>query len=51
MSEETPKRTLFEISAVSIDSLGTLNNVPSLSDVNFSVGSPTHSCESVAIRR
>ena len=51
VSEETPKRTLFEISAISIDSSGTLNNVPSLSDVNFGVGSPTHSCESVAIRR
>jgi hypothetical protein len=50
VSKEFPRCALFEI-AISIQSHSSFECLPSLSDVNFSIGSPTSSSESVAFRR
>ena len=51
VSEDSPKQALFNVSAVSLDSFGSFNHSPSVSNVNFFMGSSTQSCESVAMRR
>jgi hypothetical protein len=50
VSEESPRRALFE-TAVSVQSYSSFKCLPSLSDVNFSIGSSTSSSESVAFRK
>jgi hypothetical protein len=50
VSEESPRCALFEI-VVSVQSYSSFECLPSLSDVNFSIGSPTSSSESIAFRK
>jgi hypothetical protein len=50
VSEESLRRVLFE-TAVSVQSYSSFECLPSLSNVNFSIGSPTSSSESVAFRK
>ena len=51
ISEDSSKQALFDVSAVFLDSFGSFNHSPSISNVNFCMGSPTWSSESVAMRR
>jgi hypothetical protein len=50
VSEESPRHALFE-TTVSVQSYSSFECLPFLSDVNFSIGSPTSSSESVAFRK
>lgn len=50
VSEESTRRALFA-TAVSLDPYSSYDYLPSLSDVQFSIGSPTSSSESIAFRR
>jgi hypothetical protein len=50
VSEETPRRAIF-VTTASLNSYSSFEYMPSLSDVNFSIGSPITSSESVAFRR
>lgn len=51
ISTESKKHAVFDVSAVSLYSFGSFNHSPSQSDVEFCMGSPTRSSESVAMRR